>query len=280
MAEVAGRGAGLGSGVTRLFSIGRWLYAAAAIASGVEQLVRLRFVRLVPGFPAWMPGPAIWAGLAGAFLVLAGAALLTDRWRGQGAVAAGALLAWLFAGGFVPQIAGNPLTGYIWTNPCKTLALLSGTILLAAGPATGPGRAESGAVRWRLRTQPLAWIFPGVFLAVCGVQHFFYADFVRTLVPAWIPPAPGFWTYFAGVALIAGGVGLALRRIRALAALLSGTMVLLWVLLLHIPRAVWMRSAFELDGVFEATAIGGVCWMLAAVAAPWPPLRPAGPGAA
>jgi uncharacterized membrane protein len=45
------------------------------------------------------------------------------------------------------------------------------------------------------------------FLISSGVQHFLFAPFVVTLVPAWVP-APLFWSYFAGVALIAGGVGL------------------------------------------------------------------------
>ena len=40
-------------------------------------------------------------------------------------------------------------------------------------------------------------------------------------------------------------------------------MVFLWVLLLHIPRTVAMKSTFELDGVFEALAISGVALLVA-----------------
>ena len=246
--------------MSRLFLIGRYFYAAAAVASGVEQLVALKFVRLVPGFPAWIPGQAFWAAVAGGLLILAGGAIMTDRWIRPGTLAGGALLLVLFLSRYVPQIAGNPLTGFIWTNPCKTLALLGGAILVAGNPVAG----ARGPAPWLAGVQSLAWIFLGAFLAVCGVQHFVYADFVDTLVPAWIPPGPRFWTYFAGVALVAGGVGLALSRTRRLAAILAGLMVFLWVLLLHIPRAVGMHSAFELDGVFEATAICGVCLMVAA----------------
>jgi len=99
--------------------------------------------------------------------------------------------------------------------------------------------------------------------AICGVQHFMYAGFVDTLVPAWIPPGQRFWTCFAGVALIAGGAGLFVPKTVRLAAILSGVMIFLWVLLLYIPLAVGMKSAFELGGVFEALAISGVAFLVA-----------------
>jgi uncharacterized membrane protein len=132
----------------------------------------------------------------------------------------------------------------VWTNPAKLLALAGGA-LLAAG----------GSLR-------LA-ILPGVFLLICGIQHFVYAGFVDTLVPAWIPPGARFWTYFSAVALIAGGAGMLLSKTRRSAALLSGVMIFLWVPMLHLPRAVGMRNADELAGVFEALAIAGVCWLAA-----------------
>lgn len=52
------------------------------------------------------------------------------------------------------------------------------------------------------------------------------------------------------------------------AALLSALMIFLWVLLLHLPRAVGMKSAGELDGVFEALAISGIALLLAGTARP------------
>jgi len=47
------------------------------------------------------------------------------------------------------------------------------------------------------------------------------------------------------------------------AALWSGVMIFLWVLLLHIPRASSLRSTFELAGVFEALGMSGIGLMLA-----------------
>ena len=102
-------------------------------------------------------------------------------------------------------------------------------------------------------------------MILAGIQHFLFADFVATLVPAWIPGS-SFWTYFAGIALIAGGAGLLLRRTLQTAAALSGLMIFLWVLLLHLPRALGAAPAAqrnEWTALFEALAFSGVALILA-----------------
>ena len=48
------------------------------------------------------------------------------------------------------------------------------------------------------------YVLASFFLA--GVQHFMFVDFVST--PCRRSTAPHFWTYFAGVALFAAGLGL------------------------------------------------------------------------
>ena len=67
------------------------------------------------------------------------------------------------------------------------------------------------------------------------------------------PGGQRFWTYFAGVALIAGGLGLVVRPTARLAAGLSALMIFSWVFLVHIPRALaGPNHANETAGVFEA----------------------------
>jgi uncharacterized membrane protein YphA (DoxX/SURF4 family) len=93
-----------------------------------------------------------------------------------------------------------------------------------------------------------------------------FVQFVAMLVPAWIP-GPYFWTYFAGIALIAGGAGLILLQTARLTAALTGLMIFLWLVLLHIPRAVAaadpQSSRNEWTSVFEAIAISGIAFVLA-----------------
>jgi len=245
-----------------LTMIGRIFFGAALVASGVQQLVVGEFVRLVPKLPAWIPAPALWPGVVGVVLVIAGGAIIADRMRARAATVVAVLLGLnlMFR---VPEILANPGAGFVWTNPCKVLALIGGALVLAGSL---PG-ANGAGQRWAGKLVFLGPVLLGVFLLVCGIQHFVYASFVDTLVPAWIPPRPRFWTYFSALALLAGGAGVLLPKTARLAAICSALMIFLWVLLLHIPRSVQLKSAFEWAGVFEALAISGVALL---VAGTWP----------
>lgn len=236
------------SRLQKLSIVGRYFFGLAVVASGLMQLFLGEFVRLVPKLPASIPWTGVWPGAIGAILVIAGGLIVAGKHVRVGSVAIGLLL--LAALGWrVPEIAANPGTGFVWTNPCKVLALIGGTILLGGlklneGARVGLGRA-----------------FLATFLIVAGVQHFVYATFVHTLVPAWMPGRPA-WTYITGVTLLAGGVGLVVRRTAPLAGAWAGLMIFLWVLLLHLPRAlIDPRGAFELAGVFEALAVSGVAFL-------------------
>jgi uncharacterized membrane protein YphA (DoxX/SURF4 family) len=86
----------------------------------------------------------------------------------------------------------------------------------------------------------------------------------RNLVPAWIPNHY-FWTYFAGVALIAGGLGLVVEKTKRWPALLSGGMIFTWFVILHIPRALAApHDAMEWSSVCESLAFSGMAFLLAA----------------
>lgn len=226
---------------------GRQFLGLAVAGSGLMQIINADFVRLVAK-PAWLPEPQILAVAAGVALLAIGAAILCAyRLRAAALALAGLLtVAFLLK---IPEILANPGAGFVWTNPAKVLALTGGAILLAMNG----GRIASGCAVASL----------AIFLLICGAQHIAYAAFVDGLVPTWIPPSQRFWTIFTAIALLAGGLGVLLPKTRRPAAILTGVMILLWVLLLHIPRSVAMRSAFELAGVFEALAVSGIAWLVA-----------------
>jgi hypothetical protein len=116
---------------------------------------------------------------------------------------------------------------------------------------------------------PFGRFFLPITAIVFGIDHFLYRDFVAALVPSWIPGAV-FWTYFAGVALIAAGAGMILRIQAQLASLMLGIMIFLWLLFLHIPRAIadpHSAKGNEWTSVFEALAFSGIAFILAALPA-------------
>jgi uncharacterized membrane protein len=250
----------------RLISVGRVFFAVGLIAWGIQHIVAGNFVtRVVPTWPGWMPARTFCAYLIGVALIVAGAAIIFLIKARSAAFAFGVLafLSFLFL--HLPLVAKDVLLGGSWTSAGKALVMCGGSLCIAVSLAQRESLASGLLSSARVRQGLVVWgrVCLGGFMILCGIQHFLYVPFVATLVPAWIPGAV-FWTYFAGVALIAGGVGIILPRVNWLAALLSGAMIFSWVFLVHLPRA--LSSPYnpgEVAAVFEALAFSGVAFLLA-----------------
>jgi uncharacterized membrane protein YphA (DoxX/SURF4 family) len=243
-------------------TVGRLLFAISIMAFGIQQLVTAQFVRVVPPLPAWMPAPGLWAYGIGILLILAGAALATGIRGREAAVVLSGLIVLAIVLLHLPRAFTEPGVGFHWTNPCKALALLGGVLIVAATLPVRPMDGSARLVRGFERLAPLGPLFLATFLILGGIQHFVYVTFVMQLVPAWIP-GPRFWVYLTGTALISGGIGILLPPTRRLAATLVGIMILLWVVLLHIPRALASpQDPGETSAIFEALALSGAAFIL------------------
>ena len=238
--------------------IGRILFALSIVASGIYQLVTGRFVNLVPVNPAHLPPP--WqVYLFGVLFVLIGVGLLVGRTVSAAAITLATLLLVLFFGFGLRVAFAHASMGYVWVDPLMILALLGG-VGLAVVPRDGsPGGPLDRVFEKATRFVPLAL---GAFLAYCGALHFPYAKYVAGLIPPWIP-AHMFWTYFAAVALIAGGIGVLVPQTARLAATLSGIMLFSWVFLVHIPLAINTHTVSEVSRGFQALQDSAVAFMLA-----------------
>jgi uncharacterized membrane protein len=154
----------------------------------------------------------------------------------------------------------------VLTSAGKALTMVGGALAVAGsvsraeGPGSQPGSGSGSGNQTLIFIGRLCL---GVFMILAGIEHFVFAEFVAPLVPAWIPESM-FWTYFSGVALVAGGAGLILTITARIAAALSGLMIFLWFVLLHIPRAVAAgHDKNEWIAVFEALAFSGIAFVLA-----------------
>ncbi|MGB9463699.1 MAG: hypothetical protein WBR10_01165 [Candidatus Acidiferrum sp.] len=109
----------------------------------------------------------------------------------------------------------------------------------------------------------LGRIFVAVALVVFGVQHFLYARFVGTLVPAWIPGG-FFWANFVGAAFVAAALSIVTKIQARLAATLLGVMFLLFVVVVHTPRiAVHLKDSNGWTSGFVALGMTGCGFILA-----------------
>jgi len=238
--------------------IGRLFFALSVVASGLYQLVTGRFVNLVPVHPGRIP-PLWLVYLFGVLFILIGIGLLVPRTVVAAAIALGTLLLVLFFGFGLPVALAHASMGYVWVDPLMTLALLGG-VCLAAAPCDGSPRSALDRF-FEKATRFAPWAL-GAFLAYCGAAHFPYAQYVASLIPPWIP-AHLFWTYFAAIALIAGGVGVLVPGTARLAATLSGIMLFSWVFLVHIPLAINTQNIGEISRGLQALSDSAVAFMLA-----------------
>jgi uncharacterized membrane protein len=245
-----------------LARFGRVATGLALVAFGVANFVVGDFVAgRAPAWPAGVPGRTAFASLTGVVFVVAGGSALAGRRAVRALlIVAGLVAAWALLRQLPIALADDQFGGE-WTKLGKALTFSGGLVGVAGSFILAALESDDADVRraWSMRAIGRASL--GAFLMAPGVQHFLFAPFVATLVPAWIP-APLFWTYFAGVALFAGGLGLVLAATSRLAATLVGLMVLTWFFVLHIPRAIAMHNQNEWTAVIEAFAVSGIALAL------------------
>ena len=251
-----------------LLVAGRIFYALGLASIGLMHLFFKNFPWVViPDFPAWIPVRLLWVFGIGVALIAAGVCMLFNLQGRKVAAWTGVGLLALVLIAHLPSRLTSQYAWVLgaWTNAIKELALAGGAWIAAMTFQ----RTEGELPRWLERALPLGRCFFAFLLIVFGVDHFLYPKFVASIVPSWVG-SPMFWTYFAGAALIAGGVGMIARRVAALAALLTGVMIFLWVFMLHTPRAIadpYTNVGNEWASVFEALAFSGMAFMVAGMSA-------------
>jgi uncharacterized membrane protein len=251
--------------MNRLIHVGRIFFAIALIGLGTEHLIFEEFITgRAPAWPGSIPGGVVWAYLTGVAVVATGGTVLTGKHARPAAIAVAVLIGCWALLRHVPVLAADSFLSGAWTRAGKALTLAGGALAVAA---TFPKvEAARNTVLVRLLNPRRAFIVVGrlclgLFLVITGVQHFLVTEFVAALIPGWFPGDAVFWTYFAGVALIAGGIGLVVPQTARLAALLSGLMVFSWFWIVHIPRS--FVGVSDSIAVFEALAVSGIAFVLA-----------------
>lgn len=254
--------------MNKLAGVGRFFLAIPMVAFGAQHFVYLDFVtRVFPRLPAWIPAHSFLACVFGAILLTAGAAIMIEKVARSTALLLGAIILGSFALLYLPLLITTPPNGGLWTAAGKALALSGGSFLVAGSlpvKLDSPANVLATAVRALEKFIPLGRFFLAAFLILCGIEHFIFVEFATSLVPSWIPGGV-FWTYFTGVALIAGGAGICVPLTSRLAGGLSGLMIFVWVVILHIPRAAAnLSNSNETTASFEALAFSGVAFLVAA----------------
>ncbi|TDX02330.1 hypothetical protein [Dinghuibacter silviterrae] len=247
---------------TSLVNFARYSFALALVAFALQQV---QYDSFRPLILPWPNGNTIAVYLSSAVMIAAAVGLVVARDLRWFASLLGMATLVLFLAGHLPyELTHNLSSIGPWTNTFKVLAFAGSAFILAAAyPVKKVSKVQEALI-------PFGPAMLGVFLVVCGIEHFVYLPFVNTLVPSWLP-WHSFWTIFAAIALLGSGLALIFRiQVRLVAALL-GIMIFLWVFMIHIPRAFAypdLLEGNEITSVFEALAYSAVAGALAVTASP------------
>jgi uncharacterized membrane protein YphA (DoxX/SURF4 family) len=249
-----------------LIRAGRVFYGIGIAGIGVQQFIYSEFRPMVLAFwPSWISDPAIGAYIVGAILILTGAIIAFSKKATVISIFLGIFFFLLFLCSHVYyQLFLSPYDFHFgnWTNALKDLAFSGGAFIIAASfPETRSFISNKTLLI-------IGRIFFSIMLIIFGYDHFLYTEFVATLVPGWIP-GHTFWTYVGAVALIGSGLCILLKIQIRLVGILLGIMLLIWFVILHIPRAIADPNSGkgnEITSVFQALAFSGIAFVVAVIA--------------
>jgi len=250
---------------------GRILFAIGIASFGLQYLLHGRYLGGLPPIPPWAPGGSIGAYLVGVFLIVA-AVSIAAQWNAR---LFAALLGTLFLVCVVvlhlQHFSDVIHKGNDRTRALEPLALAAAAFVLAGTYSINPAKSSvwnsalelaSKLARMELSIKLSRFVFAFTMI-IFGWQHFEYAAYLATLVPAWLP-AHLLWIYFTGAGFIAAAAGIALKILGRLAATLLGLMFFLWVVILHAPRVyASLHNADEWSSLFVALAMAGASFLVA-----------------
>jgi uncharacterized membrane protein len=229
--------------------------------------------QILPPWPAGITALAFCARIAGLMLVASGVVILINKHgRTIALLWAGLLLAFIpvFHVPYMIFFGQHPEHLGSWGDTFNTLAL-AGMAFVVAGSLSednSSARGKSPLMRLLEAIIPFGRIPFCITIVAFGVCHFLYSRDIETLIPAWLP-WHRFWTYFAGTCLVGSGTAIILKiRVKVVASLLA-TMIFLWVLIIHIPRAIsdpHRDEGNEIESAARALAESGSAFLLACAA--------------
>jgi uncharacterized membrane protein len=244
----------------------RWAFGWRVYGLGVMALglASLAFGAFDPGqpVPENFPARAILAYAAGAFMVVAAAAV---EWRRTAAWGAAALTVYYALFVVILMNGRLLLRDYAvfvtYENIAMQLAIAAGGLIVYAGSAHATSTIDTGRAARLMRLGRLAF---GVCALIFGGAHFVYMKDTAPLVPKWLPPTQEFWGYATGVCFVAAGVAILTGVQARLAAILVTVMLTSFGLLANGPMLLadhsshwnWSESAVNL-------AVTGAAWVVA-----------------
>jgi uncharacterized membrane protein len=238
--------------IQRLGSIS---FALAISALGILHLLTSNFQNTRPDAEATMVYAFLeflfWAGL----IVLSIGILLGNRPHVPAKVMGSLMFIWIFIR-HIPVLISDLTNPAEWNFTCMALAICAGAFIVA-GSSRGLLHTEgkfSGSIRCLPLVQ-MGQILLGAALLILGFQHLYYAEFISSMIPFWIP-LKIYCTWITGIALMLAGTSFLFNVKISPASFALSLMVLSWIIMLHLPRIISRPGdLYEWIFGFQAMAI-------------------------
>ncbi|MCD0472407.1 hypothetical protein [Flavobacterium sp. JAS] len=259
-----------------LIKIGRLFYGIGIIALGIHQLVIKNFrSEILSPFPAWAHNNIILPILTGIALIFAGiiiSGVFKIKFIDTKKVCL--YLGFCFLAAvitshlpYIIMLSADKTPDFqVWINAIEELTYSGGAFVLAGSfTENSSARDEKNFTSLLEKLIPSGRIFYSILIILFGLSHFLFANFLSTMVPKWLP-APMFWTYFFGVALVISGISIISKIVIKPIALLLAFTLLLFFLFFHIPDAIANPSAGggnEIVRAFVALLFCGIALVIA-----------------
>ncbi len=255
----------------KLADTGRVFYGIALTAMGIQTITDQDFpYMLIPQGHDWINGHLVVVDVSGGLLILAGLLLIAGWYIKIISLFLGTLLGLIFCFYFVPyEFLFSPAYRSFgdWENAAKELALAGGAFAVCRRfclPTNYP------ASRFWEKLMAAGLVFFPLAIISFGLDHLLYANYAQAYIPAWIPWHL-FWIYLTGTALVCSGIAIIFRIRPRLFATLLGSMIFIWILILHIPKVMAApvdERAGELTSALIALAYCGTAYIFSELTYP------------
>jgi uncharacterized membrane protein len=239
-----------------LYKSGRYFFAITIIAFGVIQFITRNFMTGFLPVHDDLPGRIFFLYVVSTLFLAGGILMFPSRTSRRISILIGILFMVFLVYPDLVRLFSDLHQPNSWTDIAETLGLGGGAFMIAGDYSNGIASIKNEPLFPKLMR--VGTIMLAIGLLIVAVQHFMYADFIGTLIPAWIP-FPVFWAYFVGVAFAATCISLLINIKTKLACILLGLMFLFWVVFLHGPRAFTnAHKEAEWSSLFMALGFSGV----------------------
>jgi uncharacterized membrane protein len=250
------------SALHRFVSLGPVFYTVPLAVFGMQHFALFDSVKFA--VPAYMPWPGFWTCLVGAALIAACLSAITQIKSDLAALLLAIMFVLFVLMIYLPNLIQNPHDRFSISNPLRDVSLAAGAMCMAW--TTSPA-ARRPKLRWLAIAGRL--VFAAAILYF-GVEQFLHPEFapgvpLELVTPTWVPGHIA-WSWFAGIVLVAGGLGLLVNKTARWAAIAVSIAYLFLVAFVYLPMEFVHPSieiSGELDYLVNTLAVGGAALLVA-----------------